>query len=82
MTQGKRYDSEGEYVRRYVPELARMPSKYIHRPWETPPQLLAEAGVSLGKNYPLPVVDHALARARFLELAKRSLRGRKAPDER
>ena len=64
--QGAKFDPEGAYVRRYVPELARMPSNHIHAPWLAPPMVLSEAGVVLGKTYPLPVVDHAEGRARAL----------------
>ncbi len=69
-SQGERFDPEGGYVRRWVPELARMHAKYIHRPAEAPAAILAEAGVRLGENYPRPIVDHAAARARFLKVAK------------
>lgn len=73
VTQGEKFDPSGDYVRRWVPELAKMPAKYIHAPWSAPPRVLADAGVRLGRDYPLPVVDHAKARARFLSLAKAHL---------
>ena len=76
VTQGERFDPDGEYVRRYVPELARLPSKYIHAPWTAPADVLKVAGVSLGTNYPEPIVDHASARKRFLLLANEHLKGR------
>ena len=60
--QGEKFDPDGEYVRRWVPELSKMPSEWIHRPWEAPGDLLQRAGVQLGKNYPPPMVDHAEAR--------------------
>lgn len=69
MTQGKKFDQNGSYVRRYLPELARLPDKYIHQPWSAPSQLLEACGVTLGKNYPLPIVDHNSARKRFLDVA-------------
>ena len=75
VTQGVRFDPDGEYVRRYVPELARLPAKYIHAPWTAPDDVLKRAGVSLGKNYPAPIVDHASARQRFLLLANEHLKG-------
>lgn len=68
-TQGKKFDPDGSYVRRYVPELTALPSKEIHEPWAAAPVVLAAAGVELGKNYPRPIVDHASARKRFLEAA-------------
>jgi deoxyribodipyrimidine photo-lyase len=64
--QGEKFDADGAYVRRYVPELARLDPRYIHRPWEAPENALREAGVRLGENYPRPIVDHAKARARAL----------------
>lgn len=64
--QGERFDPDGDYVRRHVPELARLPARYIHRPWEAPEPVLAKAGVGLGGTYPRPVVDHGRARARAL----------------
>jgi deoxyribodipyrimidine photo-lyase len=73
--QGEKFDPRGDYVRRYVPELARLPAKYIHRPAEAPAKVLAEAGVELGKTYPEPIVDHAMARDRFLKIAESHLKG-------
>lgn len=64
--QGEKFDPEGAYVRRYVPELARLPDAYVHRPWEAPAHTLRAAGVTLGGTYPRPIVDHAAARARAL----------------
>ena len=64
--QGEKFDPEGVYVRRFVPELARLEAKWIHRPWEAPKGVLEAAGVRLGETYPLPIVDHARARARAL----------------
>ena len=64
--QGEKFDTEGDYVRRFVPELARMPAKFIHRPWEAPALVLREAGVTLGGNYPERIVDHNMARDRAL----------------
>jgi len=64
--QGEKFDAGGDYVRSYVPELARLPSKYIHKPWSAPDQVLNAAGVRLGDTYPHPIVDHQLARNRAL----------------
>ncbi len=67
VTQGKRFDPDGEYVRHWVPELANVPSKFIHNPWEAPPLVLLDAGVTLGDTYPHPMVD--LAESRHTALA-------------
>jgi deoxyribodipyrimidine photo-lyase len=61
-SQGEKFDPEGAYIRRFVPELKDMPDKFIHKPSEAPFAVLKEAGVSLGKTYPLPIVDHGKAR--------------------
>ena len=64
--QGEKFDADGRYVRRWVPELANVPAKWIHRPWEAPSEVLQAAGVTLGGNYPQPLVDHADARLKAL----------------
>jgi deoxyribodipyrimidine photo-lyase len=73
VTQGEKFDPEGDYVRRWVPELARMPARFIHSPWTASADVLAAANVRLGDNYPRPIVDHDFARKRFLETAKKHL---------
>jgi deoxyribodipyrimidine photo-lyase len=71
--QGQRFDPTGHYVCRWVPELAHLPLRLLHRPWQAPEAVLREAGVRLDRDYPRPVVDHAEARARFLGVAKQHL---------
>jgi deoxyribodipyrimidine photo-lyase len=71
--QGEKFDPDGAYVSRFVPELAKLPRKFIHHPWDAPADVLAKAGVRLGKTYPHPIVDHATARNRALD-ALRSMR--------
>ena len=64
--QGERFDPQGDYVRRFVPELAQMPDKWLHQPWQAPADVLHRAKVQLGQSYPVPIVDHNLARERAL----------------
>jgi deoxyribodipyrimidine photo-lyase len=64
--QGEKFDAGGAYVRHWVPELARLPDKYVQKPWEAPDLVLRGAGVRLGQDYPRPVVEHAAGRARAL----------------
>jgi deoxyribodipyrimidine photo-lyase len=65
--QGKKYDPDGAYVSRWVPELAGLPVRWIHEPWNASAEILEEAGVELGSSYPHPLVDHGEARDRALE---------------
>jgi deoxyribodipyrimidine photo-lyase len=66
VSQGERFDPEGKFVLRYLPQLAGLPKKYLHAPWTAKPVDLQAAGITLGKDYPLPVVDHAQAREETL----------------
>jgi deoxyribodipyrimidine photo-lyase len=68
VTQGMRFDANGAYVRRWCPELAKLSDEFVQRPWEAPPLLLAEAGVTLGEDYPFPIVDHAQRREAALAM--------------
>jgi len=64
--QGMKFDPDGAYVRRWAPELAGLENRWIYRPWEAPAETLRAAGVTLGRTWPHPVVDHAAARDRAL----------------
>jgi deoxyribodipyrimidine photo-lyase len=68
--QGEKFDPNGDYVRKYVPELAKMPKQFIHKPWLAPHPVLAQAGITLGMNYPHPIVIHEEARKRALAAFK------------
>lgn len=64
--QGQKFDPDGAYVGKWVPELAHLPAKLIHQPWDATPIELTAAGVTLGKTYPRPIVDHKAGRERAL----------------
>ncbi|MEM7663020.1 MAG: deoxyribodipyrimidine photo-lyase [Pseudomonadota bacterium] len=66
ITQGQKFDETGNYVRKWCPELAKLPNKYLFSPWEADPVTLAAAGVELGTTYPHPIVDHKTGRERAL----------------
>ncbi|WP_394761573.1 cryptochrome/photolyase family protein [Phenylobacterium sp.] len=70
MGQGEKFDTNGAYVRRWVPELARLPDAVVHSPWTADPRILRAAGVVLGQTYPHPIVDHGFARDRALAALK------------
>ncbi len=80
VAQGEKFDPEGVYVRRWVPELARMPSRFIHRPWEAPEAVRRAAGLEEGV-YPRPVVEHAAGRARALAALRAVARGALSEEE-
>lgn len=63
--EGYRFDPDGDYVRRWLPELSRLPNEWIHHPWDAPPGALRAAGVELGTNYPRPIVEIGAARERL-----------------
>ena len=67
MTQSRRFDPEGKFIRRYLPQLARLGDDLIHAPWQVGPIELEAAGIELGRDYPRPIVDHADARAKTLQ---------------
>lgn len=70
VTQSEKFDADGAFIRRYVPELARCDARGVHAPWTMSPDAQRAAGVLIGRDYPAPVVDHAVARLQALELFK------------
>lgn len=72
ITQGSKFDETGAYVRRWCPELSKVPDKFLHAPFEAPANVLEAAGVVLGKTYPKPIVDHSAGRERALEAYKQT----------
>jgi deoxyribodipyrimidine photo-lyase len=65
--QQQRFDPDGAYVRRYVPELERVPDEHLAQPWTMPPDVQRTAGCLIGRDYPAPIVDHMQARREALE---------------
>ena len=82
VTQGLRFDPDGDYVRRWVPEISRLPAPAVHAPWQAAPGVLAAAGVALGETYPAPIVDHAEAREATLAAYEAARRQAGAEDRR
>jgi deoxyribodipyrimidine photo-lyase len=80
VAQGEKFDPDGRYVRRWLPELRALPDRWLHAPWTAPAAVLAEAGIRLGRTYPRPIVDHGAARARALDALK-SLAARPLDEE-
>jgi deoxyribodipyrimidine photo-lyase len=72
--QSKKFDPHGNYIRRWVPELAGVPERYIHSPWEMPDELCKQVGCVIGQDYPAPIVDHFMARQRVLEVYGQAVR--------
>jgi len=67
IAQGIRFDPDGEYTKKYLPELKNIPNKYLYSPWEAPQDILAEANIELGKDYPQPIVDLKQSREKALD---------------
>jgi len=67
VSQGKKFDPKGDYVRRWCPELAKLPDEWIHQPWLAPHDVLVRAGLELDRNYPRPIIAHNIAREVALE---------------
>ena len=72
VTQSERFDAQGAFIRRYLPELARVPDRYLHAPWTLPAAEQQRTGCVIGRDYPMPIVDHAVQRALALALFKQA----------
>ncbi|MBN2390380.1 MAG: deoxyribodipyrimidine photo-lyase [Anaerolineae bacterium] len=75
LLQGEKYDSNGDYVRQWIPELGHVPLVYLHHPWTMPDSVQREAGCVIGKDYPEPIVEHTGARKRALSAYKMAREG-------
>ncbi len=76
VTQGRKFDPDGRYVRQWVPELAALPDRWLHEPWEAPAGVLKQAGVELGRDYPRqPLVGLDEGRDRALQMFRDHVRG-------
>ncbi|MDK2979970.1 MAG: deoxyribodipyrimidine photo-lyase [Chloroflexota bacterium] len=71
VTQSKKFDPQGSYIRTWLPELAAVPDAYIHEPWKMPAGMQADLGMRIGRDYPAPIVDHKFARQRTLDAYKK-----------
>lgn len=69
--QGEKFDPEGIYIRKYIPELSKLSNRFIHKPWEAPEDQLSAAGIVLGEDYPLPIVNHEEKRDQALAAYKK-----------
>jgi deoxyribodipyrimidine photo-lyase len=72
VTQSERFDAEGHFIRRYLPELARVAEQFIHAPWTMPAAEQQRVGCVIGRDYPLPIVDHAVQRGQALALFRQA----------
>jgi deoxyribodipyrimidine photo-lyase len=70
MTQSEKFDKNADYIRKWIPELAKLDNKWIHRPFDAPELILKSANIELGKDYPKPLVNHDMARKEALEAFK------------
>ncbi|HTZ71086.1 MAG TPA: deoxyribodipyrimidine photo-lyase [Acetobacteraceae bacterium] len=78
VTQGQRFDADGAYVRSFVPEIARLPDKFLHAPWTAPAAILRDAGIKLGETYRTPIIDLAAGRERALATWKNTVQEKTA----
>lgn len=75
ITQGQKFDVEGNYITMYIPELKKLPTEYIHEPWKTPLPIQTKLGIIIGKDYPMPIVDHSIQRDKALSALQQMKQG-------
>ncbi len=68
ISQSQKYDPQGGYIRRWIPELRNVPDEFVHEPWKMPAEIQSKTGCKIGKDYPSPIIDHAWARERALDI--------------
>jgi deoxyribodipyrimidine photo-lyase len=78
LLQSQKHDPDGAYIRRWVPELAKVPEKFVHQPWRMPEKAQRSSGCVIGQEYPEPIVDHAVMRKRALALYRQASQGASA----
>ena len=71
ITQSQKFDKDGEYIRKYVPELSKLPNKYLFEPYVTPDDILKKCNIKMGETYPMPVVDLKESRKKALDCFKK-----------
>jgi deoxyribodipyrimidine photo-lyase len=70
VTQGEKFDPDGQYIKEFIPELKDLPNKYLYSPWEVPKEILDNANITLGKDYPFPIVNLKASREKALDAFK------------
>jgi len=70
VTQGENFDPDGQYIKEFIPELKDLPIKYLFSPWEAPKEILDNANITLGKDYPEPIIDLKSSREKALDAFK------------
>ncbi len=73
--QSQKFDPDGTYIRRWVPELVEVPAKFVHEPWRMPSEVQRVSGCVIGQDYPHPIVDHAAMRQRVMDVYQRASKG-------